>query len=668
MKIRLPTTIGVQMAVTLFALGFVALGGAATTWIGMTRQADRIEAMTRASDGPELVERLRAGVNGVVMESRGLYLAANRGQSESFAAKLREHLARVEADWRELAQILPPEDRAQTASLDAAMSVFVQMRTELARVGVAEGREAADKLGNNAANRSTREAFSRSLDELAQTTRANVARLKAETLESGRQLAIVLAAGTAVAVAGVLAMALWLTRRTIARPLHDMANALREMAAGRLDNVCLPPGGLGEVGEIAAAAGVFLEKLHANRELEAALAGQRAARDKRQAAMDRNTIDFGDSISGVMASLGRTAGTMRGTANEIAAAVGKTLESAHATAAGAGQSARDLVAVAAATEELTASVDEIARQVAAAAGLAREAVAQAELTDTRVHGLSETAAQIAEVSRAISDIAGQTNLLALNATIEAARAGEAGKGFAVVASEVKALAAQTARATSRIGGQIAAIQTATDEAVAAVRDVGAAIGHMNQVASAIAAAVEQQSVTTRDIAAAVQDVTRRTQAASEAMNDVAGIADAARASSDTLLTVSDHVSQVAGALHAEVDQFLDSLRDEAADRRKYERIPGGGKAAILHYAGTKIAATVQDIGLGGVALLCAAALESGAPIQVELPGAATPLAGRVARVRNGVAGITFARDPATIALAERVFDTIAADSARAKAA
>ena len=324
--------------------------------------------------------------------------------------------------------------------------------------------------------------------------------------------------------------------------------------------------------------------------------------------------------------------------------------------------------MATATEELTASVDEIARQVAAAAGLAREAVAQAELTDRRVHGLSETAAQIGEVSRAISAIAGQTNLLALNATIEAARAGDAGKGFAVVASEVKALAAQTARATSQIGGQIAAIQTATTEAVAAVRDVGGAIGRMNQVASAIAAAVQQQSVTTRDIAAAVQYVTRRTQAASEAMNDVAGTADAARASSDSLLAVSDSVAQVAGALHAEVDQFLDSLRDEAVDRQKYERIPGGGSAAMLHYAGTKIPATVEDIGLGGVALHCAAALEAGAPIQVELPGAETPLSGRVAHFQDGVAGITFARDPATIALAELAFDAIAADAARAKAA
>ncbi len=660
MKLRLPTSIGVQMAIALLALGAVALTGAATTWIAMTRQADRIEALARVSAGPLLVERLRAGVNGVVMESRGLYIAADKKQSESFAAKLLTLLARVETDWRDLAAVLPPADRVDAAALDDSMTVFVRMRRELARVGVAEGREAADKLGNNAANRNTREAFSKSLDNLAGTTRAAVEKLEAETLAAGRTLAIVLAIGTALAVSTVLAGALWLTRRTIVRPLHDMTGALRDMADGRLDNIRLPPGGSGEVGGIAAAARVFLEKLHANRALEAAISTQRAARDRRQEAMDRNTIDFGASISGVMEAMGRTAGTMRGKTNEIMDAVGKTLDSARLTADGAGQSAQDLVTVAAAIEEMMGSVDEIARQVAAAAGVAREAVERAEIADARVRGLSEAAGQVAEVSRAISQIAGQTNLLALNATIEAARAGEAGKGFAVVASEVKALATQTAQATTRIGGQIEAIQAATVEAAAAVRDVGAAIDRMENVSAAIAAAVEEQSAATREIAGTVQDVNRRTQSATLAMGDVAGVAEEANISSGALLEISNNVSDIAATLHREVDQFLDSLRDETADRRKYERIPGGGAKATLRYGQRVIPAEIFDIGLGGTALTCAEAPEPGSEVSVELPGAPRPLSGRVARYVNGIAGIVFARDAATIALAEQAFDSVAA--------
>src|SRR5262249_26440635 len=78
--------------------------------------------------------------------------------------------------------------------------------------------------------------------------------------------------------------------------------------------------------------------------------------------------------------------------------------------------------------------------------------------------------------------------LALNATIEAARAGEAGKGFAVVAQEVKALAAQTAKATDEIGSQIAGMQAATNDSVAAIKEIGGTIGRISEIASAIAAA------------------------------------------------------------------------------------------------------------------------------------------------------------------------------------
>lgn len=58
--------------------------------------------------------------------------------------------------------------------------------------------------------------------------------------------------------------------------------------------------------------------------------------------------------------------------------------------------------------------------------------------------------QIAEVSQAISEIAGQTNLLSLNASIEAARAGESGRGFAVVAEEIKKLSDTTSSEIEKV--------------------------------------------------------------------------------------------------------------------------------------------------------------------------------------------------------------------------
>ena len=89
----------------------------------------------------------------------------------------------------------------------------------------------------------------------------------------------------------------------------------------------------------------------------------------------------------------------------------------------------------------------------------------------------------------ITAIAEQTNLLALNATIEAARAGDAGRGFAVVASEVKSLASQTAKATDEISSHILGMQGATQESVAAIKEIGGTIGQISDIASSIASAV-----------------------------------------------------------------------------------------------------------------------------------------------------------------------------------
>ena len=145
---------------------------------------------------------------------------------------------------------------------------------------------------------------------------------------------------------------------------------------------------------------------------------------------------------------------MRTTAGELRTATQCTRVSSDQTAKGAVESERRLAAIAAATEELSASISEIGQQAARAAHAARDAVERARETDSKVAGMAAAADQVGSVVRLINGIAEQTNMLALNATIEAARAGEAGRGFAVVANEVKALAAQTARATAEIGGQI----------------------------------------------------------------------------------------------------------------------------------------------------------------------------------------------------------------------
>ncbi|MFX7094746.1 methyl-accepting chemotaxis protein, partial [Acinetobacter baumannii] len=79
--------------------------------------------------------------------------------------------------------------------------------------------------------------------------------------------------------------------------------------------------------------------------------------------------------------------------------------------------------VAAASEQLSASINDISQQAALAAGIASRAVKQASDTDGTVQGLAKSAGRIGEVVGLINTIAAQTNLLALNATIEAARAG-----------------------------------------------------------------------------------------------------------------------------------------------------------------------------------------------------------------------------------------------------
>jgi methyl-accepting chemotaxis protein len=467
-------------------------------------------------------------------------------------------------------------------------------------------------------------------------------------LLSGLVLAIVICAG-------IIAV----TSRAIGRPIKSLTGRMVAMADDDLDRDIPALHRGDEIGAMARAVDVFRRNgLHA-RQHAAESEREQAAKQIHQAAMSQHTNDFGLSISGVMTSLGGSAEAVRRSAAAMTEAATRVFDHASSTAETAATSSLELASVASAIEQLTASVDEISRQVATAATIARDAVRSASAGQGTMREMAQAARRIGDVVRLISEIAGQTNLLALNATIEAARAGESGRGFAVVAGEVKTLATRTSKATSDIDAQIAAVTGASDAALAAMVEVATIIGKMDDVASAIAAAVEQQAVTTRELAASVQTLSGSSDQTALAMREVAGVAGNAGGVSRQVLRAADTIGCEAEKLRSEVTDFLLAVRDDIQERRRYERIPGRGTVASLRLPGREpISAVLKDLSRGGASLQCDLTLAVGDEVGVELPDAGGAITARAVRSGGGLLAVVFHQDAADPARVDRALDAL----------
>ncbi|MGO3933905.1 methyl-accepting chemotaxis protein [Rhodopseudomonas pseudopalustris] len=358
-----------------------------------------------------------------------------------------------------------------------------------------------------------------------------------------------------------LAFAMWIGIAGLSHPIDRLKKAMQALAQNDLSVDVPGKESRDEIGDMARTVEVFKNNaLEVERLKQQQLAIEERAAAERKADMERLANNFEASVGEVIQTVTTAAAELESAARSLTSTAEREEHLASTVAAASEQATANVQSVASATEQMTSSVNEISRRVQESANIAHQAVDQAKQTNDRIGALATAAGRIGDIIDLINNIAGQTNLLALNATIEAARAGDAGRGFAVVASEVKALAEQTGKATDEISQQIAGMQSATQESVTAIREIGSTIERMSEISSSIASAVEEQGAATQEIARNVQEAAKGTSQVSNSITDVQQGANETGTASARVLSAAQSLSRDSSRLRSEVGNFLDTVR------------------------------------------------------------------------------------------------------------
>ena len=389
--------------------------------------------------------------------------------------------------------ILSPEGRALLARFEKSFGSYEQIQAQIVDLAGQGRSQEAIALTNGAMNQHASDTAS-ALRELLQYNQKNTdaAALRSEDAASSAFSGVILAMLIAALVTVILAM---LLTRSIVQPLAEAVAGAEAIADGDL-TYRIEVVGRDEPARLLTALRTMQEKL-------------------------RSTIQGISDSSNQLASA----------AEELNAVTEDASRGVH-------QQNHEVEQAAAAVNQMTVAVDEVARNAVATSEASRESAATAQHgrqqviktvdsigllandvthTATQVEQLAGQVRDISKVLDVIRSIAEQTNLLALNAAIEAARAGDAGRGFAVVADEVRALAHRTQQSTQEIEQMIGEVHQGTDSAVQAMRTSNERVRTTLEVAKAAGEALD-------GIASAISQISERNLVIASASEEQAQVA------------------------------------------------------------------------------------------------------------------------------------------------
>jgi len=239
--------------------------------------------------------------------------------------------------------------------------------------------------------------------------------------------------------------------------------------------------------------------------------------------------------------------------------------------------------IATASEEMSVTINEIARNTTSITETAVTATALAhngedivaksieevksiavmvEDLAQNIKILGDRSQEIGNIIDVINEIAEQTNLLALNAAIEAARAGDQGRGFAVVADEVRRLSERTAKSTLQIDGMVKSIQSEVQSAMAAMSEgtkkAGAGVrlsSEAGKALSEIVTSVKELHVKVEQIATATNQLSNVSEQISSDIGMVASVSKETKDGTEEVIGSASKLAELSKTLQNAIYRF-----------------------------------------------------------------------------------------------------------------